>query len=47
MVFCNSSILKPLYQLLIDEQHIFSYKHGFKGFAAKLTDEQTYQISRQ
>jgi hypothetical protein len=27
--------------------HIYSYKHGFKGFAAKLTDEQAYQISSQ
>ncbi|GAU28082.1 hypothetical protein TSUD_223230, partial [Trifolium subterraneum] len=26
--------------------HIYSYKHGFKGFAAKLTDEQAYQISK-
>ncbi|XP_057448876.1 subtilisin-like serine-protease S [Lotus japonicus] len=26
--------------------HIYSYKHGFRGFAAKLTDGQAYQISK-
>ncbi|XP_016201349.1 subtilisin-like protease SBT3.9 isoform X2 [Arachis ipaensis] len=26
--------------------HIYSYKHGFRGFAAKLTQEQASQISR-
>ncbi|RYQ85549.1 hypothetical protein Ahy_B10g105117 isoform A [Arachis hypogaea] len=25
--------------------HVYSYKHCFKGFAAKLTDEQAYHIS--
>lgn len=27
--------------------HVYSYRHGFRGFAAKLTDEQAYQISSQ
>ncbi|KAI4314687.1 hypothetical protein L6164_027573 [Bauhinia variegata] len=26
--------------------HVYSYKHGFRGFAAKLTDEQAAQISK-
>ncbi|XP_020228756.1 subtilisin-like protease SBT3.9 [Cajanus cajan] len=26
--------------------HVYSYRHGFRGFAAKLTDEQAYQISK-
>ncbi|XP_004512298.1 subtilisin-like serine-protease S isoform X2 [Cicer arietinum] len=49
-------ILKQNHQMLADvhkgsiEQaqasHIYSYKHGFKGFAAKLSDEQAYQISK-
>lgn len=25
--------------------HIYSYKHGFRGFAAKLTDQQASQIA--
>jgi hypothetical protein len=25
--------------------HVYSYKHGFRGFAAKLSDEQASQIS--
>ena len=27
--------------------HVYSYKHAFRGFAAKLTNEQAYQISSQ
>lgn len=52
----SDDILKHNHQMLADvhsgsvEQaqasHIYSYKHGFKGFAAKLTDEQAYQISK-
>ncbi|KAG5069582.1 hypothetical protein AAZX31_01G143200 [Glycine max] len=26
--------------------HVYSYKHAFRGFAAKLTNEQAYQISK-
>ncbi|KAI3521204.1 hypothetical protein L1887_10665 [Cichorium endivia] len=26
--------------------HLYSYKHGFKGFAPKLSDDQALQISR-
>ncbi|KAL2348730.1 hypothetical protein Fmac_002730 [Flemingia macrophylla] len=26
--------------------HIYSYRHGFRGFAAKLSDEQAHQISK-
>ncbi|XP_061341727.1 subtilisin-like serine-protease S [Gastrolobium bilobum] len=26
--------------------HVYSYRHGFRGFAAKLTDDQAYQISK-
>ncbi|TKY70215.1 Subtilisin protease SBT5.3 [Spatholobus suberectus] len=26
--------------------HVYSYRHGFRGFAAKLTNEQAYQISK-
>ncbi|XP_014521221.1 subtilisin-like protease SBT5.3 [Vigna radiata var. radiata] len=26
--------------------HVYSYRHGFRGFAAKLTDEQAHQISK-
>lgn len=53
----SDDILKHNHQMLADvhsgsvEQaqasHIYSYKHGFKGFAAKLTNEQAYQISSQ
>lgn len=25
--------------------HVYSYKHSFRGFAAKLTDQQAYQIA--
>lgn len=25
--------------------HVYSYRHGFRGFAAKLTDEQASLIS--
>ena len=25
--------------------HLYTYRHGFKGFAAKLTDEQASQIA--
>ncbi|KAL1370691.1 hypothetical protein HN51_000921 [Arachis hypogaea] len=49
-------ILKQHHQILaevhsgsIEEaqaSHVYSYKHGFKGFAAKLTDEQAYHISK-
>ncbi|XP_027360126.1 subtilisin-like protease SBT3.5 isoform X2 [Abrus precatorius] len=49
-------ILKHTHQMLatvhkgsIEEaqaSHVYSYKHGFRGFAAKLTDEQAYQISK-
>lgn len=28
------------------ESHVYSYKHGFCGFAAKLTDEQASQIAK-
>lgn len=27
--------------------HVYSYKHGFRGFAAKLTDQQASQIARK
>ena len=27
--------------------HLYSYRHGFRGFAAKLTDEQASQIARK
>ncbi|XP_062144552.1 subtilisin-like serine-protease S [Alnus glutinosa] len=26
--------------------HVYSYRHGFRGFAAKLTDHQAFQISK-
>ncbi|KAM1301193.1 hypothetical protein ACFX2H_012267 [Malus domestica] len=26
--------------------HLYSYRHGFRGFAAKLTDLQAFQISK-
>ncbi|XP_071728035.1 subtilisin-like serine-protease S [Rutidosis leptorrhynchoides] len=28
------------------ESHLYSYKHGFRGFAAKLTDDQALQITK-
>jgi hypothetical protein len=27
--------------------HLYSYRHGFRGFAAKLTDEQASHIARK
>jgi hypothetical protein len=27
--------------------HVYSYRHGFRGFAAKLTDHQAFQISSE
>ncbi|CAJ2646818.1 unnamed protein product [Trifolium pratense] len=45
----NHQILAEVHRGSVEQaqaSHIYSYKHGFKGFAAKLTDEQAYQISK-
>ncbi|KAE9596834.1 hypothetical protein Lal_00007832 [Lupinus albus] len=44
----NHHILASLHSGSIEQaqaSHIYSYRHGFKGFAAKLTDEQASQVS--
>ncbi|GAU48418.1 hypothetical protein TSUD_186980 [Trifolium subterraneum] len=45
----NHQILASVHSGSIEEaqaSHVYSYKHGFRGFAAKLSDEQASQISR-
>lgn len=32
---------------LAQESHVYSYRHGFRGFAAKLTEDQAFQISSE
>ncbi|KAH1234328.1 Subtilisin-like protease SBT3.9 [Glycine max] len=44
----NHQILASVHSGSIEEaqaSHIYTYKHGFRGFAAKLSDEQASQIS--
>ncbi|KAJ7953265.1 Subtilisin-like protease [Quillaja saponaria] len=51
-----NDILKQNHQMLASvhggsteqaqESHVYSYRHGFRGFAAKLTDDQASQISK-
>ncbi|KAG7988704.1 hypothetical protein I3843_03G200900 [Carya illinoinensis] len=31
---------------LAQASHVYSYRHGFRGFAAKLTEDQAFQISK-
>ncbi|KAH1234330.1 Subtilisin-like protease SBT3.3 [Glycine max] len=45
----NHQILASVHSGSIEEaqaSHIYTYKHGFRGFAAKLSDEQASQISK-
>ncbi|WJX94015.1 hypothetical protein P8452_75480 [Trifolium repens] len=45
----NHQILASVHSGSIEEaqaSHVYSYKHGFRGFAAKLSDEQASQISK-
>ncbi|KAJ1380950.1 Peptidase S8/S53 domain [Sesbania bispinosa] len=45
----NHQMLAAVHRGSIEQaqvSHIYSYRHGFRGFAAKLTDEQAYQISK-
>ncbi|XP_024181659.1 subtilisin-like serine-protease S isoform X2 [Rosa chinensis] len=45
----NHQILASVHTGSIEEaqaSHIHSYRHGFKGFAARLTDQQAFQISK-
>ncbi|KAF7829089.1 subtilisin-like protease SBT3.5 isoform X2 [Senna tora] len=45
----NHQMLTDVHRGSIEEaqaSHVYSYKHGFRGFAAKLTDEQASQISK-
>ncbi|KAG8662937.1 hypothetical protein MANES_01G158500v8 [Manihot esculenta] len=45
----NHQILAAVHGGSIEQaraSHLYSYKHGFRGFAAKLTDEQASQISK-
>ncbi|AET03515.1 putative tripeptidyl-peptidase II [Medicago truncatula] len=45
----NHQILASVHSGSIEEaqaSHIYSYRHGFRGFAAKLTDEQASKISK-
>lgn len=49
-VFPFLSFLHPFIFNSIEQakaSHVYSYRHGFRGFAAKLTDEQAHQISSQ
>ncbi|KAM1528928.1 hypothetical protein ACFX1Z_018198 [Malus domestica] len=45
----NHEILASVHTGSMEEaqaSHIYSYRHGFRGFAAKLTDLQAFQISK-
>ncbi|CAL0314251.1 unnamed protein product [Lupinus luteus] len=45
----NHQILASLHSGSIEQaqaSHIYSYRHGFRGFAAMLTDEQVSEVSR-
>ncbi|CAI9272172.1 unnamed protein product [Lactuca saligna] len=45
----NHQILTSVHSESVEEAkaaHLYSYKHGFKGFAAKLNDDQALQISK-
>lgn len=45
----NHRILSSVHSGSVEEAkaaHLYSYKHGFKGFAAKLTEDQALQIAR-
>lgn len=45
----NHQILSSVHSGSFEEakaSHLYSYKHGFKGFAAKLSDDQALQISK-
>ncbi|KAL4577815.1 hypothetical protein LXL04_013929 [Taraxacum kok-saghyz] len=45
----NHQILSSVHSGSVEDgkaAHLYSYKHGFKGFAAKLTEDQALQISK-
>ncbi|CAL0311712.1 unnamed protein product [Lupinus luteus] len=45
----NHQILASVHSGSIEKaqaSHVYSYRHGFKGFAAKITDEQASQITK-
>ncbi|KAI7737154.1 hypothetical protein M8C21_010341 [Ambrosia artemisiifolia] len=45
----NHQMLASVHSGSIEEaqaSHLYSYKHGFRGFAARLTDDQALQISK-
>ncbi|KAK9076171.1 hypothetical protein SSX86_004504 [Deinandra increscens subsp. villosa] len=45
----NHQILASVHSGSVEEaqaSHLYSYKHGFRGFAARLTDDQALQISK-
>ncbi|KAK9070332.1 hypothetical protein SSX86_010733 [Deinandra increscens subsp. villosa] len=49
IVFRNHRILSSVHSGSFEDAHaahLYSYKHGFKGFAAKLTQDQALQIAK-
>ncbi|KAJ0840511.1 putative tripeptidyl-peptidase II [Helianthus annuus] len=49
IVLHNHRILYSVHSGSVEEAqaaHLYSYKHGFKGFAAKLTEDQALQIAK-